>query len=191
MPTYEQIKQLAECVNEISEKYQLIHATFAIEKLLQDKLKEDIRKEMSELRERILNEDDKEAQLDLFNEATDLKTGKRSRVRIIVDYLPQIEDDSARLTRTPGNTFIIYLPKSMESIRSIDGNINFEKLGRLRKLMAHELGHIVLHSGILCEKEDIEDSCHEEEADTFANILIELRRKRNAEIYMDRHFELI
>lgn len=79
----------------------------------------------------------------------------------------------------------------MENPRKEDGKINFDLLQRLRKLMAHELGHIVLHSWILSPcNEGINDGS-EEEVECFANNLIGLRRDRNAEIYEDQYYEKI
>ena len=113
MPKAEYIKSLAAEVNKISEKYQLIHATFAIEKLVEDKLRENVNAEIAQIRKRLALETDKDAQERLFKQVQELRTDVGSKVRIIVEYLPQIEDDSARLTRSSRNTFLIFLPKSM------------------------------------------------------------------------------
>lgn len=191
MPTVEYIKNLAAEVNKISEKYQLIHATFAIEKLIEDKLRENVNTEIAAIRNRLALETDKDVQDRLFKQVQELRTDVGSKVRIIVEYLSQIEDDSARLTRSSRNTFLIFLPKSMENVRKPDGTIDFERMGRLRKLMAHELGHIVLHTGILCPKETLTDEEKEAQAELFAVTLIELRKERNEEIYANAHYKEI
>lgn len=191
MPKAEYIKSLAAEVNKISEKYQLIHATFAIEKLVEDKLRENVNAEIAQIRKRLALETDKDAQERLFKQVQELRTDVGSKVRIIVEYLPQIEDDSARLTRSSRNTFLIFLPKSMENVRNSSGTIDFERMRRLRKLMAHELGHIVLHTGILCPEENLTDEEKEEQAELFAVTLIELRKQRNEEIYSNAHYKEI
>lgn len=191
MPTADYIKSLAAEVNKISEKYQLIHATFAIEKLVEDKLRENVNAEIAQIRKRLALETDKDAQERLFRQVQELRTDVGSKVRIIVEYLPQIEDDSARLTRSSRNTFLIFLPKSMENVRNSCGTIDFERMRRLRKLMAHELGHIVLHTGILCPEENLTDEEKEEQAELFAVTLIELRKQRNEEIYSNAHYKEI
>lgn len=191
MPTADYIKSLAAEVNKISEKYQLIHATFAIEKLVEDKLRENVNTEIAQIRKRLALETDKDAQERLFRQVQELRTDVGSKVRIIVEYLPQIENDSARLTRSSRNTFLIFLPKSMENVRNSCGTIDFERMRRLRKLMAHELGHIVLHTGILCPEENLTDEEKEEQAELFAVTLIELRKQRNEEIYSNAHYKEI
>lgn len=191
MPKAEYIKSLAAEVNKISEKYQLIHATFAIEKLVEDKLRENVNAEIAQIRKRLALETDKDAQERLFKQVQELRTDVGSKVRIIVEYLPQIEDDSARLTRSSRNTFLIFLPKSMENVRNSSGTIDFERMRRLRKLMAHELGHIVLHTGILCPEENLTDEEKEEQAELFAVTLIELRKQHNEEIYSNAHYKEI
>lgn len=191
MITEEHIKSLAAEVNMISEKYQLIHATFAIEKLIEDKLRKNVNAEIASIRERLTREADKDVQDRLFKQIQELRTDVCSKVRIIVEYLPQIEDDHARLTQSGRNTFLIFLPKSMEDIRKSDGTIDFGRMSRLRKLMAHELGHIVLHTGILCPCEKMSDEEKECQAELFATTLIELRKDRNEEIYSDCHYREI
>lgn len=191
MLTEEYIKSLAAEVNKISEKYQLIHATFAIEKLIEDKLRKNINEEIANIRRQLTLETDKDVQDRLFKQIQELRTDMGGRVRIIVEYLPQIEDDRARLTRSGRNTFWIFLPKSMEDIRKSDGTIDFGRMSRLRRLMAHELGHIVLHTGILFPCENLPDEEKECQAELFATELIDLRKDRNEEIYSDCHYREI
>lgn len=191
MLTEEYIKSLAAEVNKISEKYQLIHATFAIEKLIEDKLRKNINEEIANIRRQLTLETDKDVQDRLFKQIQELRTDMGGRVRIIVEYLPQIEDDRARLTRSGRNTFWIFLPKSMEDIRKSDGTIDFGRMSRLRRLMAHELGHIVLHTGILFPCVNLPDEEKECQAELFATELIDLRKDRNEEIYSDCHYREI
>lgn len=188
------IEDIAKIVNTASEKYQLIHATFAIEKMFKDKMQEHYQKEYEAIRQQLLNEEDEDKREQLYQSANDLQKESNKKIKILIDYLPQIKDNSARITKTHSNTFLIMLPKSMENIRDDDGNIDFKKLAKLRHLMSHELGHIVLHSGVMDfginKLNDISNDL-EEEADCFAEHLIMLRKKRNEEIYKNKNFENI
>lgn len=176
------IENLAININRLSEKYQLIHATFAIEKLFKDKLQEFYSCEFARLREKIRNVTNAEEQEALYKEAEELRSESNKRIKIRIDYIAQMREDSARVTRTPSNNFIIVLPKCMENIRKENGEIDLEMLGRLRKLMAHELGHVVLHSGILDFQKSTNDSDFEEEADYFAEKLLALRKENGKEM---------
>lgn len=194
------IQELAVQVNETSEMYQLIHAMFAIEKMYRDNSSGQYKAKVGQILNRLsdpaLSTEERES---LVQDAKNLKESYNKKINIMVDYIPQIQENSARITWTQNNTFMIVLPKSMESTRDADGKINFEVLAALRKLMAHELGHIVLHSGlfdspcnVLSGHKQIEISTiSEEEAELFADALISLRRDRNAEIYKDGRFRNI
>ena len=187
------IEEFAILVNKASEKYQLIHATFAIEKLFQEQKSRESQARVIELRNQLKEEDDPERQKQIHREAKELQKGEDKRIRILVNYISQLSESSARITKTPNNTFIISLPKSLENVRNSDGTINFGKMKQLRELMAHELGHVILHTGIFA-LEGI-PACipgeEEEEAGFFAQRLLELRRERNSEIYNDNHYKNI
>lgn len=183
-----QITDIATEINKISESYQLIHATSAIEKLIEQKREQSFIEEMARIREALLTAD-KDTQEELKRQVAELKSEARHQYRIQIQYIPQIREDSARLTRTPSNTLIILLPQSLQNPRNDDGSINFERMRRLRKLMAHELGHIVLHTGVLHNLAPSSAAEKEMQADLFATTLIDLRKARNAEIYSGRHFE--
>lgn len=190
----EQIYEKAKWVNRISDEYQLIHATFALEKILNDEIKAAYEKEITKLREEIANETEPEKLALIFQRAKELKEVQRQKkIKICLIYLKEIEEDSARTTKTK-NTYMILLPEKLKEIRNADGSMNFEKLRRLRHLIAHELGHIFLHSdSILCEDSAgtgrLEGKA-EEEADCFAAQLIELQRRRNQELFTDGSSEV-
>lgn len=196
----DRIQELAAQVNETSEMYQLIHAMFAIEKMYRDNNSSQYKAKVGQILNRLSNPAlGAEERENLVREAKNLKESYNKKINILVDYIPQIQGNSARITWTQNNTFMIVLPKSMESTRGTDGKINFEVLSTLRKLMAHELGHIVLHSGLFdfpCgvqggHKQIEISAVSEEEAELFADALISLRRDRNAEIYEGGHFKNI
>lgn len=193
----DKIRDLAATVNTTSEMYQLIHAMYAIEKIFRDNSSNHYKTKVSQIWKDLdnpaLSADERAS---LIQKAKVLRENFNKKISILVDYIPQIQENSARITWTQNNTFMIVLPKSMESTRGSDGKIDFEVLGALRKLMAHELGHVVLHSGMFdspCDEQrghkqiEIND-ISEEEAELFAEELISLRRVRNAEIHEGDHF---
>ena len=178
-------------INKASEKYQLIHATSAIEKIFQTKIQNDYKERYNEIKEKISNTSEQDEMYALFKEAEELNKESRQRVRIIVEYLSQIKPGNARIFRTENNNFQITLPKEMENIRKDDETIDFDRLKALRQLMAHEIGHVVLHSGVLDNNKDASlnrwdpNLGPEDEAEYFAEKLIELRKIHNEELHMN------
>lgn len=184
------IHGLAERVNAASEKYQLIHATFAIEKIQDDIRKELYRNEFKSIREQIAiarSESNKETVEFLLNKARGLSSNYQN-TKVQVEYLPQINEGCARTYRTANGVFSISLPESMKDLRE-NGEIDFEKMKELRKLMAHELGHIMLHADFLGPTRKEMTEVEEAEADYFAEVLIELRKKRNKEIHENQKYQ--
>ena len=56
--------------------------------------------------------------------------------------------------------------------------------------MAHELGHILLHTDYIDEEGIIdEDGNREEESNYFAEVVMELRRERNRSFYSNQNYE--
>ena len=56
--------------------------------------------------------------------------------------------------------------------------------------MAHELGHILLHTDYINEDGVVdEDGNKEEESNYFADTVLELRRERNRNFYSDKNYE--
>ncbi len=186
----EEILRLAKDVNAASEKYQLIHATFAIEKLQDDvrkKLYADEFKSLRNLMAEAKEESNKETVEFLLNKAMLLRSSF-SNTKIQVEYLKHITDECARTHRTHNGVFIISIPEDYMNLRDEDGKINFDKMKKLRRLMAHELGHIMLHADFLGPKRKSMTDCEEVEADYFAEQLISLRIERNKEIHENQHY---
>ena len=186
----EQIHYLAKKVNVASEKYQLIHATFAIEKLLDDSRKALYIDEFKAIREQIAEakaNSNKETVEFLLNKARGLSSNFQN-TKIQVEYLPQIREGCARTYRTSNGVFSISLPESMKDLRDSEGKIDFSKMKELRSLMAHELGHIMLHADFLGPNKKEMTELEESEADYFAEALILLRKERNQEIHEDQKY---
>lgn len=175
-------------LNTFSEKYQLVHATFAIEQMYKNAVQEKCIKEIAPLIEQLKTEKDKEKKEQLIQRISELKKERNKTIKIVIDYIPYIQNNSARTTKTENNNFLIVLPQCMENIRQDDGKIEFNCYNKLRRLMAHELGHIVLHSDLpfsVLSSTALTMEEQEEEADFFAQKLIELRDEHTKEI--NRH----
>lgn len=185
------IRKIAEEVNVSSEKYQLIHAMFAIEKKHKENQKEKYSEVFGEIRNKLCQPIDECEKEKLKKRVADVRAESSKNAKITVDYLTQIKYGCARtVSKAYDDGFVIMLPKSMECIRDKDGKINFSELKKLRKLMAHELGHVTLHADSLRKGEKMTDK-QEAEADFFADALIELRRLRNEEIHKNNNYENI
>ena len=177
-----EIEEKAKEINVFSERYQLIHATYAIEKMFKEELKKYYDGEFAKLRKQLFEAESKEQQDQIFRQVEELKNESNKKVRIIIDYIPQIENDSARVTTTKNNTIMISLPKSMENVRMDDGKIDFDLLKYLRKIMGHEIGHVVLHSKVLHIDGKNENKLSEEEADFFSEQLLDMRKTYTREL---------
>lgn len=72
-----------------------------------------------------------------------------------------------------------------------DAGYNQDIFAKTRRLVSHELGHLVLHTDDLLKIEgtqgslDIKDDEKEEEANLFGEKLIELRSDRNKKMYQN------
>lgn len=180
---YQQVVQ----VYSESDKYQLVHALSAIEKIIKYRIIEEGQKELSKIREKLKKETDNDVILNLLKEAERVrKDNAQKTVKITVDYTKHIEEGNARTLKANSNTYRIHLPESMANFIGNDKKVDTIKFNKLRHLMAHELGHILLHSPLF------EEGCimtynpiMEEEADYFANELIELRKESAKEIYSE------
>lgn len=172
-------------INAFSEKYQLVHATFAIEQMYKKAVQAKSIKEIEPLIAQLKTESNKEKKEQLIQKISELKKEYNKTIKIVIDYIPHIQSNSARTTKTENNNFLIVLPKCMENIRKDNGEIEYDCFNKLRRLMAHELGHIVLHSDLpigSTVSTSITKEAREEEADFFAQKLIELRDEHTKEI---------
>ncbi len=168
-------------INSFSEKYQLIHATVAVEKLYRNKLQDYFSSKYRDIREKIQVENDEDKLQELMNQALEIREESKRKIIISIEYSDKMLDNTGRVVQTPNNVFLISLPKSASSFRDENGEINFDRLGALRKLMAHELGHLILESELLgLKKPSAEDK--EEETEYFAEKLLEVRRMHSLEL---------
>ena len=178
----QEIEKIARSIDRFSEKYQLSHATVAIERMYKDEMQAMFAEEYASLRQQIQEATDSDAQTVLAQKVQELKKESNRRINISVEYTDKMEENCSRTMRTQNDTFLISLPKCLTVFRDDDDKLDYCRLSRLRKLMAHELGHIVLHCDLFknhsfsCEKD------REDEANCFAECLLKLREKTSVEM---------
>lgn len=188
-----EIEEAAKKVSQTSEQFQLIHATYACQMLIKQVVMDDYVKRYDELLKRIENKvcaglkyESEQAE----KEELDALIKQRS-FHIDVAYIETTSDDVARIVKI-NNAFVINLSKSLaKRIFNSDGSYNYAVIHKIRELMSHELGHLVLHTKeLLCIDSTqgsklIVDPEKEEEADFFGKQLLALRKLRNERVYQD------
>lgn len=188
-----EIHNIAQKVSCISEQYQLIHATYACQMLIKQTIIDECTKKYDELSMRIeekmcagANYDKEQAE----KEELDTLIKQRS-FHIDVAYIDATSDDAARIVKI-NNAFVINLSKSLaKQIFNSDGSYNYTVIHKIRELMAHELGHLILHTKELLYIDStqgsklIRDPEKEEEANLFGRNLLEFRKLRNEKVYQD------
>lgn len=182
-----EIENVAQCVHDLSLKYELASEIFACNELIYDEIKkaehEDIGKLTKKLRDETRKGNKAEAmkltiQLNSLREIT-----KSKRFRIFISYLDGFTGVHARVIRI-GNQYEIALPKSLaDKARDNNTITDYASLRELRELISHEIGHIVLHSTQISAY-DIQGSLRsakdeDGEADCFRDKLLELKRQRS------------
>lgn len=186
-------------INDLSLNYHLAHASLACEMIIQDEIQKNIKDELSRInkeKEKALKRGDTGEFERLSQDEGKLE--RRNTVRNYVEYI-----DGGDISETSGrviffeNHFTISLSKSL-LLKSMDETGTYTSaVGELRKIMAHELGHIALHykelftlrgtvgSNALPQEKD-------DEAKLFASQLIKLRSERNRKMIDDgsllKHF---
>lgn len=192
-----EIRDKAKEITTASEKFQLIHATYAARSMIKDMVMDYYKGKYKELAERI--HDRMKRGLDIENEINEknelMAKVKQNNFYIDVEYIETRTEDMARVIKIE-NAFVINLPKSLaKRIFDSDGNYNYDVIQKIRKLMAHELGHLILHTDELLHIEgtqgsiELSDDEREREATYFADELIQLRRERNDRFYRDKAYK--
>lgn len=179
-----EIKQKACEIHDLSLDYHLTHAIFACNKFNEDYLKKNGQDKVNSLKAEIENamrEKD-------FSKVTALMEQKNTlelvRCRVFVDYIKMDDPDGGRVVKA-GDNLIISLPETLrDSTMDQTGRFVKDAVHNLRKIMAHEIGHIVLHFRELIKTDGLQGSRElssdlEEEAALFAAKLLELRDARN------------
>jgi hypothetical protein len=182
--TKEEISGKAEEVHRRSLKYQLAHAALACEELLQVPLEREARLQTVELeqkRREAMRRGDKRLHQELTEESDRLK---RARRHIYTQYISTLRPETAYVVTIMGE-FVIFLSRQLaeQSVDEATG-VYTERIVHLRRNMAHELGHAILHTqavldGGYTRGKSKYTSGEEREADWFADRLLELRGHRN------------
>lgn len=181
------IRNKVALIIENSDKYHFIHATYACQLMIKNIVSEYYEEECKKLSQRIQTESrrGKDISDELYEEYQNfLILAKQGRAHIDIDYINTAEDN-ARVIKTD-NAFVIAISRSLaEQVTNEDGTFNKNVVEKIRKLMAHELGHLMLHTNELLEIEgtqgskNITDEEMEEEANYFAEKILEKRNERN------------
>lgn len=194
-----QKKAILEKASEIthsSEQYQLIHATYAARSMIKGMVMNYYKKRYDELSSSIAERLRKGLNIEnQLKEKVELDAlAKRSSFHVDVEYIDTKTEDMARVIRIE-NAFVINLPRTLaERIFDSNGDYDYEVIQKIRKLMAHELGHLILHTDELLRidgtqgSRDLTDDEEEAEADYFGSMLIKLRRQRNEKFYQDKAY---
>lgn len=192
------IKAKAKDINDRSEQYQMIHATYASQEVVEQLVKDFYDDKLAELKRRIAEKAEKAEKarrgLDTekeYEQEKELMETIQNRFVIKIRYMNVSNENMARAMKN-GKVFTIYLAESLrQRIHKDDETLDYGVILKIREKMAHELGHIVLHTKeILAEDStqgtlNIKDDVKEEEACLFAKELLELRRERNKRIRKD------
>lgn len=193
--SYEIAKAKAEEVNNISLDYHLSHATFACNLLIRKELQNinnEIVQELNRKKEEALSNSNIKEFLKLKIDQHEILT-KNDKLQLYVEYLKHPDESEARTVRV-GNHLIVYLSEKLLKKSRIDNRYT-DAVVLLRQLMAHELGHAVLHTKELIEIKGTNGSAEfngtgkEHEADAFSETLLNLRHARNMRMRNDRTLE--
>ena len=187
------IKGRAKDINDRSEQFQMLHATYAsqeyVKLIVQDFYKEQLAKIKNEIKVRAERGLDTEKELERARGLKELIN--QNRFVIHIGYMNISDENMARVTKT-GKVFYILLAQSLkDKIHKPDGRLDYGVVKKIRELMAHELGHIVLHTKEILAEDgtqgtlNIKTDDQEMEACLFAEELLELRRERNRRIRED------
>jgi hypothetical protein len=190
----DRLEKLAEDINRISLDYHLTHAIFACNQYLRESYKTEREKAArslrNQLKESLRGKNAKEQKALLEKNAHIEQTQKFS---IYVEYarMPIYE---SRVIKGEGWLVISLSGKLLEDAPDKD---NLPVGEKLRKTTAHELGHAILHSkdmkhGEHAAKEEdaaakeenaAANADREQEADAFAQELLNLRHQRNEALF--------
>jgi len=188
-----EIREKAKEINDLSEQFQMVHATYATQEYIKSIVKDFYQKKLDDLKARIAEKIQKD--LDITQELEEKEqlevVIKRNRAIINIDYIDIPDEKVARVVKVD-NAFTIYLAASLrDSIFTESHDYNYTTIQKIRELMAHELGHLTLHTKDLLLEDGtqgsitIEDDEKEAEANFFGEKLLDLRKERNKKIRCD------
>jgi len=160
-------------IKNISVRYPLSQAIFACEELINAKLRDANKEKIQELKKQLSNVSvtDTGQYTGIIKKINELRPSP-SRINISIDYVKMMDRNAGRTIRLSlYNQFIIVIPEQL--LQEQDGQ------QMIKKIIAHELGHIVLHfdelsilEGTMGSNELKKDAKLEMEANIFADELL-------------------
>jgi hypothetical protein len=189
-----EIKNKAREVNDLSLDYHLSHALGASNALVKQAAKTHLRDKITDLKTRLSTARERNDTVAIAQIREEIGLLNRP-VLIYVEYIDNMVEDSGRVVWI-NSQLIISLPKKLaEDSRNKDGTQNPDGVKHLRRIMAHELGHIVLHLEDWLDTDSLQgDKLLSDEADAeawgFANELLELRHTRNDAYFKSGAYKL-
>jgi len=181
--TEQDILAKASDVNKISLDYHLTHAVFACDKLLADDFKKVGREKTQKLNKELQDAYRKKDAITVARLVEEKKALSVKKYHIFVDYI-DMAPEAGRVIKAE-DKLIISLPQKLATdARDENGAFKTDGVQKLRMVMAHELGHVVLHTEALINTDNLNGSSdlqgqEEQEADLFAKELLRLRHERN------------
>lgn len=181
-----EIKDLVDQIHGKAEKFQLGHVVFACNQFFRDQyIAESSVAQKKQEKQGLINLRKKKSpnapSTSDEEDASSLGKSASQRVRVDVEYYGGGEGATSRLIKYE-DRFVIEIPEILgKGCLPVKGQYDLRAINRLRRKMAHELGHAVLHSS--CMKYAMQGSeslspSAECEANYFADELITLRNRR-------------
>lgn len=182
--TKKNIKAVAKEISEIANQFRLAHLTNACDKYLKNYLRELVEEDYNQIhvnyeKEISRNGKDTSEAKRLYEDMVYYNT--ISSYRIVVNYSEHIPVGKARVSMYRG-MFEIALPRELQKqIIKDDNEIDINALVKLQEAIAHEIGHLALHTKLIEIGKDSSNIKGEKEAEAnyFTEELLELEKQRN------------
>jgi len=172
----EDIKAKARKVYDISFNYHLTHAIFGADWLLMDDARNANKKNIEKLKNDLLKASREKKSMLVKRIMKKIEECENSLLRkhhILVDYINMDDPGAGRVIKVNGKLIISLPKKIIEDIVEKDtGKLNKDAVNNLRRIMAHELAHIVLHTDHV-PGDDLQGAKKLEELDGEAKIFVD------------------
>lgn len=179
-----EIYEEAQRVHNKAEGYQLAHSVFACDRLVYESVEELLREPMAK-KEKLQLEKLRNKRANLDNELIALdeeisKIMQENPNHVYVRNFKGSEAATARVMRVDDRYFEIAVPEHMwqKCLPNSSGKYNKEAICSLRKAMAHEIGHVLLHPTSIVIDGTKKVGNQQAEANIFSEKLISLRNER-------------
>jgi len=184
--TDKDIIQKAREVHTTSFNYHLTHAFLACDKLLEDEARKTGKEARKKLNNELKEAYEKKDDIKVANLLREIKSYKTRKYHLVVDYV-DMRDTSAGRVISIEDHLVITLPKKLaESTRNNKGELQTEAVGKYRKIMGHELGHVILHTEPLSKIKGSDGTTRldhlDREANLFADEILRLYAEQNHNI---------